>query len=96
MPRVLDTQIVTLTGNMAWSEADSFPLGQGENLLQVQARTDVAVRFATDMGRGRNGRYVTVKAGTAQIVSSFNFQGERLYFSGPTGTVIELLIQRQP
>jgi hypothetical protein len=96
MPKVLDTQIVELSANMDWTAVDSIELTAGENLVQIQARTDVAVRFATDRGKGRNGRYMTVKAGTAQIVSSFNFQGERLYLSGPAGTVVELLIQTQP
>lgn len=93
MSKAVRTEIITLIGN--WAAADSVALGAGQNLLLVQARESVDIRVAPDRGRGRGGSYWTVKDGTAQLFASFNFD-ERVYISGPAGTVVELMIQEKP
>ena len=94
--KVFETQYLELTGDNVFSEANSIQMDQGKNLALLQARDGTAIRMASDPGRGRKGAYFTIKANTAQLLSSFNFDGERVYLAGPSGTIVEYIIQEKP
>lgn len=96
MPRVLSMEVLTLTGG-GWNDNDRILMAANENLAVIQTRdASIEIRIALDQGQGRSGNYVTVRANTARLFSSFNFDNEPLYVNGPAGAIVEILKQIRP